>query len=163
MPHQEEEEVRVGPPPGDDQDRPPVLLVATPSGPGVATRSTGHSGWTLATLLGPLRRLLARPWSRTPLLSSTLRPSVSGMSPTMLNLSPERRERASTQSCRRPARLRSLFLISSRLAVSSPPSPPGLASAAGVTDTSLRARSWSSTRGRSSQRRANKCDLVRLR
>merc|ERR1719510_2631061 len=111
MPHQEEEEVRVGPPPGDDQDRPPVLLVATPSGPGVATRSTGHSGWTLATLHGPLRRPLARPGSstsstilatmslsgprpssRTPSLSSTLLPSVSGTSLTMLNLSPERRE-----------------------------------------------------------------------
>merc|ERR1711918_119471 len=63
----------------------------------------------------------------------------------VLNRKMSKRRRASTQSCRSPARLRSLFLISSRPAVSSPPSPPGLASAAGVTDTSLRARSWSST------------------
>merc|ERR1712018_632558 len=84
---------------------------STPSGPGVATRSTGHSGSTLATLHGLLRRLLARPGSsmsstmlattslsgpkplsRMPSLSLTLPPSVSGTSPTMLNLSPERRE-----------------------------------------------------------------------
>merc|ERR1712107_282813 len=74
-----------------------------------ATRSTGRSGSTLATSPGPPRPLPARPgsstlcttlattsWSgprpssRTPSSSSMPPPSVSGMSPTTLNLSPEK-------------------------------------------------------------------------
>merc|ERR1719348_2961256 len=108
MPHQEEEEVRVG------QASCPLswlLKGFTPSESGVVTRSTELSGLTLvishgvpklsparlgslmlSIMLVTMNWLEPRLWSRTPSLSSMLLLSGSGTRPIMLSPWEERRE-----------------------------------------------------------------------
>merc|ERR1712203_730065 len=108
MPHQEEEEVRVGPPPGDDQARPPEDPHPQDQGWQQEVQGAQARHWqlclglrghcpqpgssTLSTTLATMSWSGPRPSSRTPSSSSMLPPSVSGMISTTLNLSPERME-----------------------------------------------------------------------
>merc|ERR1712192_248794 len=101
MPHGEEEEVRIGPPRCDDQAGSPEDSHPQDQGWQQEVQGPKAGHWqlrvrpgssTLSTMLATTSLSGPRPSSRTPSLSSTPPPSVSGMSPTTLNLLPERRE-----------------------------------------------------------------------